>query len=88
MDISGFLFLTYLVQILNIHMWRKTEEQLAIFGDSEMAELSQHFNDLRLSASCKVESNQPEWDIFKTHMLPVIKSNSKATCVDVNIWMH
>lgn len=53
-------------------MWHKTEEQLAIFGDSEMARLSQHFNDLLLSASCKVESIQPEWDILKTHMLTVI----------------
>ena len=88
MDISGSLVLTYLVQIFNIYMWHKTEEQLAVFEDSEMAELSQHFNDLLLNASCKVESIQPEWDILKTHMLPVIKSTSKATYLDVNIWMH
>ena len=60
MDISGSLVLTYLVQIFNIYMWHKTEEQLAVFEDSEMAELSQHFNDLLLNASCKVESIQPE----------------------------
>ena len=88
MDISGFLVLTYLVQIFNIHMWHKTEEQLPISDDSEMAELSQQFNDLLLSASCKDESIQPEWDILKTHMLRVIKSSSKATYLDVNIWMH
>ena len=88
MDISGFLVLTYLVQIFNIHMWHKTEEQLPIFDDSEMEELSQQFNDLLLSASCKDESIQPEWDILKTHMLHVIKSSSKATYRDVNIWMH
>ena len=88
MDISGFLVLTYLVQIFNISTWHKTEEQLLVFEDSEMAELSQHFNDLLLNASCKVESIRPEWDILKTHMLLVIKSKSKATYLDVNIWMH
>ena len=88
MDISGFLVLTYLVQIFNIYMWHNTEEQLAVFEDSEMADLSQHFNDLLLNASYKVESIRPEWDILKTHMLPVINSKSKATYLDVNIWMH
>ena len=65
-------------------MWPRTEEKLAMFGDSEMAELSQHFNDLLLNESCKVENILPEWDIFKTHMLPVIKNNTKAT--DLDIW--
>ena len=50
-DISGFLVLTYLVQIFNISTWHKTEEQLPVFEDSEMTELSQHFNDLLLNVS-------------------------------------
>ena len=53
-----------------------------------MKELSQHFNDLLLNALCKDESIRPEWDILKTHMLPVIKNNSKASYLDVNIGMH
>ena len=60
MGISGFLVLTYLVQIINISTRHKTEEQLPVFEDSEMAELSQHFNDLLLNASCKVQSIRPE----------------------------
>ena len=45
-DISDSPGFKYLVQVLNIHTWSKTEKQLAIFEDSEMVELSQHFNDL------------------------------------------
>ena len=35
-------------------MWLKTAEQLAVFGDSEMAELS-HFNNLLLNAFAKLK---------------------------------
>ena len=42
----------YLVHILDVHTWPMTEEKLVMFGDSEMAELSQHLNDLLLNASC------------------------------------
>lgn len=55
-DISYSPVFEYLVQILDLHMWPGTKEKLAMFGDSEMAELLQHFNDLLLNASCKVEN--------------------------------
>ena len=55
-DISYSPVFEYLVQILVLHMWPGTKEKLAMFGDSEMAELLQHFNDLLLNASCKVEN--------------------------------
>ena len=45
----------------------RTEEKLEMFGDSEMAGLLQHFNDLLLNASCKVENILPEWDTLKSH---------------------
>ena len=38
----------YLVQVLDIHTWPRIEEKLAMFGDFEMAQLSQHFNDILL----------------------------------------
>ena len=53
---------TYLVQIVNIHVWPTTEEELAISEDSEIAELK-HFDDLLLNASCKVVNILPESDI-------------------------
>ena len=53
-----------------------------------MAELSQHFNDLPLNASCKVENILPEWDTLKTHMLPVIKNNTKATYLDLKNYFY
>ena len=87
-DISDFPVFKYLVQILDIHTWPRTEEKLAMFGDSEMAELSQHFNDLPLNASCKVENIIPEWDTLKTHMLPVIKNNTKATYLDLKNYFY
>lgn len=49
-DISYSPVFEYLVQILDLHMWPGTKEKLAMFGDSEMAELLQHFNDLLLNA--------------------------------------
>ena len=58
----------YLVHILDVHTWPTTEEKLVMFGDSEMAELSQHFNDLLLNASCKVENTLPEWDTKGTYL--------------------
>ena len=64
---------TYLVQIVNIHVWPKTEEQLAIYEDSEIAELKQHFDDLLLNASCKVENILPESDIKNTTYLDNLK---------------
>ena len=82
-DISDSPVFKYLVQILDIHLWPRTEEKLAMFGDSEMAELLQHFNDLLLNASSKVENILPEWDTLKTHMLPVIKNNTKAIYLDI-----
>ena len=45
-DISDSPDFKYLVQILNTHTRPKTEKQLAILEDSEMVELSRHFNDL------------------------------------------
>ena len=38
----------YLVRVLDIHTWPRIEEKLAMFGDFEMAQLSQHFNDILL----------------------------------------
>ena len=38
----------YLVQVLDIHTWPRIEEKLAMFGGFEMAQLSQHFNDILL----------------------------------------
>ena len=58
----------YLVHILDVHTWPTTEEKLVMFGDSEMAELSQHLNDLLLNASCKVENTLPEWDTKATYL--------------------
>ena len=49
-DISYSPVFEYLVQILDLLMWPGTKEKLAMFGDSEMAELLQHFNDLLLNA--------------------------------------
>lgn len=64
--------------MFNIHTWAKTDEQLTIFGDSEMAELSQLFVKLLLNILCKVKNILPELDILKIHMLPVIKNSNKA----------
>ena len=82
-NIFDSLVFKYLVQILEIHTWPRTEEKLAMFGDSEMAELSQQFNDLLLNASCQAENILPEWGTLKIHMLPVIKNNTKATSLDI-----
>ena len=82
-DISDSPVFKYLVQILDIHLWPRTEEKLAMFGDSEMAELSQQFNDLLLNASCQAENILLEWGTLKIHMLPVIKNNTKATSLDI-----
>ena len=54
-----------------------------MYGDSEMTELSQHFNDLLLNVSCRVENVINEWDTLKTQMLSVIKNNIKATYLDI-----
>ena len=82
-NIFDSLVFKYLVQILEIHTWPRTEEKLARFGDSEMAELSQQFNDLLLNASCQAENILPEWGTLKIHTLPVIKNNTKATSLDI-----
>ena len=65
MDISDSPVFKYIAQILDIHTWPGTEEKLAMFGDSEMAELSQNCNDLLSNASCKVEIIPPEWELLK-----------------------
>ena len=72
-----------LVQILDVHTWPKDEEQLASFGTTEISDLVENLKVLLGNASCKIENILPEWDVLKTHMIPLIKNNSKSSYLDI-----
>ena len=68
----------YLIQILDVSTWPTEDEKLLTYGDKEISELCIHFNNLLSQNQCSIENIPNEWDVLKSFLSPILKSESKT----------
>ena len=74
-DLTASPVFKHFVPILDISSWPSNE--LAVFAESAILELSDCFEELLVENGCEIHSLLPEWVALKTHVLPIITNNPK-----------
>lgn len=74
-DLTASPVFKHLVSLLDVSSWPQNE--LAVFGESAILELSDCFEELLVKNGCEIHQLLPEWISLKTHVLPIIKNNPK-----------
>ena len=74
-DLTASPVFKHLATILDVSSWPNNE--LAMFGESAILELSDCFEELLIKNGCEIDKLLPEWICLKAHVIPIIKNNQK-----------
>ena len=69
------------VRLLDTTMW--PTENVAMFGEKEIIELSQYFEVLLQNGKCDMTKILDEWEILKTYIIPMIVNNKSSGYLEI-----
>ena len=68
-------------RLLVTSMW--PTKNVAMFGEKEIIELSQHFEVLLQNGKCDTTKILDEWEILKTYVVPMIINNKSSGYLEI-----